>query len=126
MRLLISSSSTHPLVFFDIEASFFRIDGMSTMTDAVSFYEKIAEWLRSHQSFIKPCSELVVNLRFINSATIKALYKFFQIISKEKVPMQIILIRAADMENADVIEVLSETCLLLGLGFEVRRTSKSS
>ncbi len=121
MRLLLSSSSSSPLVFFDLSANFLRIAGVSTMPDAAQFYEKLSVWLKDHAMHIRPGTELVLSLHFLNSASIRALYKFLQEIAQARRPLHIVVTHQAKSDNSDVVEVLMEACKMLGLSCEVRQ-----
>ncbi len=123
MRLLVSGSHNYPLVFFDLEASFLRLAGISTMADAAAFYDKLAQWLKDHAAHIKPQTELVIALRFVNSASIRALYQFLRMIKDGQIPLRIVITHLESSDNSDVIELLQEACRLLGLPYEVRKES---
>ena len=121
MRLLVSGSSSSPLVFFDLSANFLRIAGVSTMPDAAQFYEKLSFWLKDHAMHIRPGTELVLSLHFLNSASIRALYQFLQQVAREGWPLHIVVTHQAESDNSDVVEVLMEACKMLGLSCEMRQ-----
>ncbi len=121
MRLLLSKTVSSPVVFFDIPNAFLRLEGESTMADAQSFYNQLGQWLINHGAYIKPGTELVLRLSFINSASIKALYVLLKTISNHKMPLKVILIQLDSAANDDVVEILSEACHLVNLPCEVRK-----
>jgi len=123
MKLLLSGSSTSPLVLFDLQAGFLNVAGISTMADASLFYERLAHWLKDHSAFLKPQTELVVALRFINSASMRALYQFLKCIKDARIPLRIVVTHLESSDNSDVVEFFQEVCRILDLPCEVRRKS---
>ena len=91
------------------------------MADAAAFYDKLAQWLKDHAAHIKPQTELVIALRFVNSASIRALYQFLRMIKDGQIPLKIVITHLESSDNSDVIELLQEACRLLGLPYEVRK-----
>jgi hypothetical protein len=93
------------------------------MTDAPLFYEKLSTWLKDHAVHIRPGTELMLSLHFLNSASIRALYAFLREIAEQRWPLHIVIMHQEQSDNSDVVEVLTEACKLLGLSWEVRRKS---
>jgi hypothetical protein len=123
MRFLLSGTSSSPIVFFDLSANFLHIAGVSAMTDAALFYEKLSTWLKHHAVHIRPGTELMLSLHFLNSASIRALYAFLREIAEQRWPLHIVIMHQEQSDNSDVVEVLTEACKLLGLSWEVRKKS---
>ncbi len=90
------------------------------MPDAASFYERLAQWLKDHASHIRPQTNLAFSLRFLNSASMRALYMFLRVIAEERIPVQVVITHLSKSENSDVVEFLAEACRLLGLPYEIR------
>lgn len=123
MKLLLSGSSNSPLVLFDPQAGFLSMAGVSTMADASLFYEQLAHWLKNHSALIRPQTELVIALRFINSASMRALYQFLKVIKDAQIPLRIVVTHLESSDNSDVIEFFQEVCRILDLPHEVRKES---
>ncbi len=126
MRLLLSSSSNSPLVLFDLQAGFLSMAGISTMADALLFYKRLAHWLKDHSTLIKPQTELTIALRFINSASMRALYQFLKEIKDARIPLRIVVTHLESSDNSDVIEFFEEVCRILDLPYEVRKDSSEN
>lgn len=86
MRLFIASSPSQPLVVFDLEQDFLRIEGVSSLHDANQLWDSLAQWLTDHKESIRPGTELVLRLLYLNSASTKALYRFFLTLKKAQLP----------------------------------------
>ncbi|MCX7606248.1 MAG: DUF1987 domain-containing protein [Bacteroidia bacterium] len=120
MRLFIGSSSYQPLVLFDLNQHFLRIDGMSNMTNAAEFYKTLSDWISAHKSSIEIGTELVLRLLYLNSSSNKAIYHFFLRITHENIPVSIVIVKSTSSDNEDVVELLEQICRILGLPYIIR------
>lgn len=120
MRLFIAISPSQPSVVFDTEQAFFRIEGVSSLHDAEKFWDSIAQWLVERREAIRPKSELVLRLLYLNSASIKALYRFFLTLKKAQVKLRPILLLNENRNNEEEVYLLEQICQQLELPYEVR------
>ena len=93
------------------------------MPDASLFYEQLAHWLKDHSALINSQTELVMTLRFINSASMRALYQFLREIKEARLPLRIVITHLESSDNSDVVEFFQEVCRILDLPCEIRRAS---
>lgn len=123
IQLFLPGSSTHPMVVFDLKQGFLRMDGMSNMQHASTFYKEVMEWLLRHKSHIRPGTELVLRFLYLNSGSQKAIYQLFLAIAREKLPFSIALVLSKRLGNEDIVELLSQICKLVGLPCSIREES---
>ncbi len=120
MRLFIPSSPSQPLVAFDLEQSFLRIEGVSSLHDAAQLWDSLAQWLIDHKESIRPDTELVLRLLYLNSASIKALYRFFLTLKKAQLPLRPVFLLNSTRTNEEEVYLLQQICQQLELPHEVR------
>jgi len=96
---------------------------MSNMQHAQLFYKEVGDWLVKHKSHIRPGTELVLRLLYLNSGSQKALYQLFLTIAREGLPIGVTLVLSKRLGNEDTVELLSQICKLVGLPCCVREES---
>lgn len=126
MRLFIAGSSSQPLVVFDIEQGFFRIEGVSSLHDAAEFWDALAQWLVERRDAIRPETELALRILYLNSASIKALYRFFLTLKKAQVALRPVLLLNKNRTNEEEVFLLEQICQQLELPYEVREVDVQS
>ncbi|MCS7297256.1 MAG: SiaC family regulatory phosphoprotein [Bacteroidia bacterium] len=119
MRLFIEGSSYRPMILFDLEKRFLRIDGMSSMPDSSQFYMHLLNWLLTHREHIIPDTRLTFRLLYLNSGSQKALFEFFKQITTSKLPLVPLFIFTDRPDNSEEVELLTRICKQLGLKYEV-------
>ncbi len=78
-KLQIASTEDSPEIIFDVEKNILLISGRSLPEDAFNFYAPILKWMKEYINEPNQNSELILNLDYFNSSSVKQIMRLFTI-----------------------------------------------
>ena len=83
MIIIISSpSKSSPSIVFDEETNIFKIEGISTLVNAIEFYDGAIGWINKNEMLLKGSIAFHFHLPYFNSASMKGILMLMQRIKK--------------------------------------------
>ena len=82
MVIIISPTKSSPEIAFDREKNIFRIEGMSTLVNAMAFYDGAIGWINANEIMLNAKVEFHFHLPYFNSASMKGILMLMQRIKK--------------------------------------------
>ena len=71
-------TKSSPSIAFDEESNTFKVEGISTLVNAVEFYDGAVKWIDEHQKSISATAEFHFHLPYFNSASMKGILMLMQ------------------------------------------------
>jgi hypothetical protein len=71
-------TKSSPSITFDEETSIFKVEGISTIVNAVEFYDNAASWVNNHENIMTGKVEFHFHLPYFNSASMKGILMLMQ------------------------------------------------
>lgn len=106
--LLIEATDRTPLVRFNKSQQELHLEGESYPEDVAAFYGQviptIEQWLTSDASSI----DVIINLIYINSSSMKALYRIFEILNQGRTAGKSVNVSWSYEADDDVMQELGE------------------
>jgi hypothetical protein len=79
MIIIISSpSKSSPSITFDEESRIFKVEGISTIVNAMEFYDGAVGWINAQQERLDGMVEFHFHLPYFNSASMKGILMLMQ------------------------------------------------
>lgn len=75
-------TKSSPSVSFDEEANIFKIEGVSTLVNAIDFYDGAIGWINTNEIQLKGSITFLFHLPYFNSASMKGILMLMQRIKK--------------------------------------------
>lgn len=75
-------TKSSPSVAFDEDTNIFKIEGMSTLVNAVEFYDSAIGWINTNEMLLKGSVAFHFHLPYFNSASMKGILMLMQRIKK--------------------------------------------
>lgn len=75
---LCPAKKSSPSIVFDDESNLFKVEGMSTLVNAVEFYNDAAQWITLNESRLIEAVEFQFHLPYFNSASMKGILLMMQ------------------------------------------------
>jgi hypothetical protein len=106
--LIIESTDRTPAIRFIRHTLSFEIEGESYPEDVAAFYGQvipaIEQWQQSEATSLKVC----INLIYINSSSMKALYRIFDVLDQGRASGKQVSVIWGYVEDDDVMQELGE------------------
>lgn len=71
-------TKSSPAIIFDDESNLFKVEGISTLVNAVEFYNDAAQWITLNESKLTQAVEFQFHLPYFNSASMKGILLMMQ------------------------------------------------
>jgi hypothetical protein len=71
-------TKSSPSISFDAESKLFKVEGISTIVNAVEFYDGAIGWINQNESFLSGAVEFHFHLPYFNSASMKGILMLMQ------------------------------------------------
>jgi hypothetical protein len=81
-KLIIQATDDTPEVLFDKTSGTFILSGKSLPEDVIEFYSPIFQWMEKYSKDPLEETKLMVKISYFNSASQRALYEIFIILSR--------------------------------------------
>lgn len=79
MSIIISPpTKSSPSIVLDADGMMFKIEGISTLVNAVEFYENTIAWINAHEDSITGSIQFHFHLPYFNSASMKGILMLMQ------------------------------------------------
>jgi hypothetical protein len=75
-------SKSSPAIAFDDETHIFKLEGISTLVNAIEFYDGIIGWVSANEILLNNSVEFRFHLPYFNSASMKGILMLMQRIKK--------------------------------------------
>ena len=75
-------TKSSPSVSFDEEANIFKIEGISTLVNAIEFYDGTISWINTNEMLLSGSVAFHFHLPYFNSASMKGILMLMQRIKK--------------------------------------------
>lgn len=74
-KLVIQATTETPEVNFDSTSGKLFLSGRSLPENAFEFYSPLLDWLTAYSSHSRPLTELEINLEYLNSGSLKQIFR---------------------------------------------------
>lgn len=108
MRYYYPGLGNYPEVCLDLTEKQFFFRGMSVMSDAQGFYEKITEWILRHKAHFPVPLVLRFQLYYVNTASIKAINEMIRSLVQAGIATHLHGIYHEPTDNQEVLDFLAE------------------
>ncbi len=71
-------TKSSPSIAFDEESNTFKVEGISTLVNAVEFYDSAVKWIDERETSISATAEFHFHLPYFNSASMKGILMLMQ------------------------------------------------
>jgi hypothetical protein len=79
MIIIVSApTKSSPSIAFDEESKTFRVEGISTIVNAIEFYDGAIKWIDEYEASISANAEFHFHLPYFNSASMKGILRLMQ------------------------------------------------
>lgn len=82
IETICTATKSNPSLTFDSERSIFKIDGISTLVNAIEFFDSITQWINLNEHRLQKKVEFQFHLPYFNSASMKGILMVMQRIKK--------------------------------------------
>jgi len=66
-------TKSSPSIAFDVESRIFKVEGISTIVNAVEFYDGASNWINTHEEILQGDIQFHFHLPYFNSASMKGI-----------------------------------------------------
>jgi hypothetical protein len=79
MRIVVCTpTKSSPSIVFDEENKIFKVEGISTLVNAVEFYDSTTNWINANEDILPDSVEFYFHLPYFNSASMKGILMLMQ------------------------------------------------
>jgi len=71
-------TKSSPTILFDEESRIFKVEGISTIVNAIEFYHGAIDWINQNESSLSGSVEFHFHLPYFNSASMKGILMLMQ------------------------------------------------
>jgi len=82
IETICTATKSNPSLIFDSERSIFKIEGISTLVNAIEFFDSIIQWINLNEHRLQKNVEFQFHLPYFNSASMKGILMVMQRIKK--------------------------------------------
>ncbi len=82
IETICNTTKSSPSLVFDSEKNIFRIEGISTLVNAIEFFDSIIQWINLNEHRLQKKVEFQFHLPYFNSASMKGILMVMQRIKK--------------------------------------------
>jgi|NOAtaT_7_FD_contig_61_3557355_length_1038_multi_1_in_0_out_0_2 hypothetical protein len=82
IETICTATKSSPSLTFDSDKCVFRIEGISTLVNAIEFFDSINQWINLNEHRLQKNTEFQFHLPYFNSASMKGILMVMQRIKK--------------------------------------------